>query len=113
MLREARAVAIVWHGLLPRRERVRFPPLVRRRRLRPFPAVQIGFIACGVSGLIALVALHWLRPGLQMTRPMGDQLRDEPSLIAAFPALMLLLMAVTCLLEWSARKQRARSKGRA
>ena len=39
----------------------------RRRRLRPFPGVLIGFLVCGLSGLFALSALHVLRPGLHVT----------------------------------------------
>jgi hypothetical protein len=46
-----------------------------------------------------------------VTRPAGVQLGD-PWMILAFPLVMLGLMVQTSLLEWSARKERARSKGR-
>jgi len=110
---EAPEVAVVWVACFLAASAAGFYVWSRRRRLRPFPAMQIGFLVCGASGLIALVALHLLRPGLLVTRPAGLHLRDAPWLIPAFPALMLLLMALACLLEWGARKERARSKGRA
>src|SRR4051794_27734348 len=50
----------------------------RRDRLRPYPALQVLLLACGINGLLALVALHLLRPGLRITRPLGVYLADEP-----------------------------------
>jgi hypothetical protein len=110
---EAREVAAVWAACFLAANAAGFRLWSRRRWLRPFPALQIGFLVCGASGLIALVTLHVLRPGRLVTRPAGVHLRDEPWLIPAFPALMLFLMALASLLEWGARKERARSKGRA
>src|SRR5262245_26037416 len=52
-----------------------------RDRFRPYPALQALLLVCGVSGLIALVALHVCRPGLRITRPPGIYLADEPRLI--------------------------------
>jgi hypothetical protein len=112
LAREAREVAVVWLACFLAANAVGSSLWSRRRRLRPFPAIQIGFLVCGLSGVLALVSLHILRPGLRATRPAGVQLRDEPGLIPAFLALVLLLMAHGCLLEWSARRERARSKSR-
>jgi hypothetical protein len=81
-----------------------------RRRLRPFPAMQMGLLGWGISGLAALVALHWLRPGLEVSRPAGIHLRDEVWLAPAFLILLLTLMGYTSVLEWGARKERARRK---
>jgi hypothetical protein len=108
---EAPEVAIVWLACFFAANAAGAYVWSRRRRLRPFPAMQMGFLGCGASGLIALVALHLLRPGLRVTRPAGVQLGD-PWMILAFPLVMLALMVGTAVLEWSARKERARSKGR-
>ncbi len=85
----------------------------KRRRLRPFPAMQAGILVCGLSGLVALTSLHTLRPGFQLTRAPGVGLRDEPGLIPSFLVLVLLLMAQAAFLEWGARRERARARGRA
>jgi hypothetical protein len=109
---EAREVAAVWAACFLTANAAGSSVWSRRRRLRPFVAVQIGFVVCGSSGLIALVAFHLLRPGFVVTRPPGVHLGD-PGMILAFPLVMVALMVGTSLLEWSARKERARSKGRA
>ena len=109
----SRAVAVVWLACFLAANVVGSRLWSRRRRLRPFPAIQIGFLVCGVSGLLALTTLHLLRPGLRVPRPAGVHLRDEPWLIPAFLVVVLVLMAQACLLEWSARKERARAKSRA
>jgi hypothetical protein len=109
---EAREVAVAWVACFLAANAAGSYVWSRRRRLRPFPAIQIGFLVCGASGLMALVALYVLRPGLLVTRPAGVQLGD-PWMILVYPLAMLLLMAFASLLEWGARKERARSKGRA
>jgi hypothetical protein len=43
----------------------------RRDRLRPYPATQALLLACAMSGLLALAALHVMRPGLRITQPPG------------------------------------------
>ncbi len=85
----------------------------KRRRLRPFPAMQAGILGCGLSGLVGLTALHTLRPGFQLTRAPGLGLRDEPWSIPAYLVLVLLLMAQAAFLEWSARRERVRARPRA
>jgi hypothetical protein len=113
LAREAREVAVVWAACFCAANAAGSRLWSRRRRLRPFPAIQIGFLVCGVSGVLALVTLHVRRPGLRVTQPAGVQLSEEPWLIPAFLVLVLLLMAQSSFLEWGARKERARSKSRA
>jgi hypothetical protein len=85
----------------------------RRDRLRPYPALQALVLACGVSSLTALVALHGLRPGLRIIRPVGIYLADEPRHIVVLIVVVASLMAWFHILEWSAKQQSARSNGRA
>jgi hypothetical protein len=86
---------------------------LRRERIRPYPALQTLLLACGVSGLTALAALHVLRPGLRITRPVGIYLAAEPRTIVLLVVLVASLMAWFHILESSATKQSARSDGRA
>jgi len=80
----------------------------RRDRLQPYPAMQVLLLACGVAGLIALAALHLLRPGLRISRLRGIPFADET---IALPLIVaLLLMAYFHLLERSA-KRNPRSQG--
>jgi hypothetical protein len=109
---EAREVAAVWAVCFFSANAAGAYLWSRRRGLRPFVAVQLGFVTCGAGGLIALVSLHLLRPELRVSRPEGVRLGDS-GMILAFLLVMLALMVGTSLLEWSARKERARSKGRA
>ena len=85
----------------------------RRERIRPYPALQSLLLACGVSGLTALVALHVLRPGLQIARPFGMDLADEPRNLVWLIIVVASLMAWFHFLEWNAKQQSARSNGRA
>jgi hypothetical protein len=81
----------------------------RRDRLRPYPALQALLLGCGVNSLMALVALHALRPGLRITRPLGISLADEPPTILWLLILVISLMTWFHTQEWSARKERRRS----
>jgi hypothetical protein len=78
----------------------------RRDRLRPYPALQALLLVCGFSGLTALVALHSLRPGLHITRPVVFDLSDEPQLIPWLLVLVISLMAWFHLIEWLVKKAR-------
>jgi hypothetical protein len=84
----------------------------RRDRLRPYPALQALLLVCGISGLTALVALHILRPGLHVARPIGFDLADKPQFIPWFLVLVISLMASFHLREWSAKKARPPAEGR-
>jgi hypothetical protein len=75
-----------------------------RDRLRAYPALQALLLVCGVTGSVALVALHVLRPGLRITRPLGISLADEPRLILWLVVLVIGLMTWFHLLERGARK---------
>jgi hypothetical protein len=83
----------------------------RRDRFRPYPAIQALLLACGVSGLLACAALHLLRPGLRITRPAGVELADEPRLAISLLVVCISLMTWFHVMEWTAKKQRARSEG--
>ena len=83
----------------------------RRDRLRPYPALQALMLACGANGLLALVALHLLRPGLRISRPMGISLADEPRVILWLLVLFIALMTWFHLLEWGAKKEKLWSEG--
>lgn len=83
----------------------------RRDRLRPYPALQALMLACGANGFLALVALHLLRPGLRITRPLGISLADEPRVILGLLGLVIALMGWFHLLEHGARKEKSRSEG--
>jgi hypothetical protein len=78
----------------------------RRDRLRPYPALQALLLACGVSGLLALSALHVLRPGLRITQPGGIYLADEPRSILLLLVLVSSMMTGFHVMESSARKGR-------
>jgi len=82
-----------------------------RDRLRPYPALQALLLVCGVSGLIALVALHVRRPGLRITRPPGIYLADEPRLIFWLLVLVISLMTWFHLQVRSAKKEELTSQG--
>ena len=82
----------------------------RRDRLRPYPALRALLLVCGVDGLMALVALHVLRPGLRITRPLGIYLADEPRSILWLLVLVVSLMTWFHVREWSAQKERSRSE---
>jgi ABC-type phosphate transport system permease subunit len=75
-----------------------------RDRLRPYPALQALLLVCGVAGLVALVALHVLRFGLRITRPLGISLADEPRLILWLVVLVIGLMTWFHLRERGAKK---------
>ncbi|AGA28467.1 hypothetical protein [Singulisphaera acidiphila] len=82
-----------------------------RDRLPPYPALQALLATCGVSSLVALAALHILRPGLRITRPPGIWLADEPQYLPWVLVLFLAVMTSCSLRERSARRQVLRSKG--
>jgi ABC-type phosphate transport system permease subunit len=82
-----------------------------RDSLRPYPSLQALLSACGVSSVIALVALHVLRPDLRITRPRGILLTDEPRFIPWFLVLVIALMTSFHLMERSAVKERSRARG--
>ncbi len=53
-----------------------------RDRFRPYPALQVLMLVCGIQSVIALTTLHLLRPGLRIAGPSGFWLADEPRTIA-------------------------------
>jgi hypothetical protein len=83
----------------------------RRDRLRPYPALQALLLVCGVDGLLALVALHVLRPGLRITRTTGFDLADEPRSILWLLVMVIALMTWFHLLERDAKKRKSRPEG--
>lgn len=83
-----------------------------RDRIRPYPALQALLFATGFHGLIALAALHVLRPGLRITRPKGVLLADDPRIIAFLLIMIVALMMFCFLAERSARKERSRAPGK-
>src|SRR4051794_12520067 len=78
----------------------------RRSRLRPYPALQALLLACGVSGLLALGALHVLRPGLRITQPTGIYLADDLRSILLLLVLVISMMTSFHVMESSAKKDR-------
>ena len=83
----------------------------RRDRLRPYPALQVLLLACGANSLMALVALHVLRPGLRIPGPRGIRLANEPHFIPWYLVLVISLMTYFHLRERSAKKEKSRSQG--
>jgi hypothetical protein len=83
----------------------------RRDRIPPYTALQALLLACGINSLLALIALHLLRPGLRVTEPQGVRLADEPWLIPWLLAMLIVLMTYCHLVERSARKEKSRSQG--
>jgi hypothetical protein len=83
----------------------------RRDRLRPYPAMQLLLLACGASGLLALISLHVLRPGLRIDRPKRFQLKDEPRYIVYLTILIIIMIVWLYFLDRAAREGR-RSQGR-
>ena len=83
-----------------------------RDRLRPYPVLQALLLVCGVNSLMALVALHVLRPGLRITRPPGIYLADEPRSVLWLLVLVVSLITWFHVMECSAKKARTRSERR-
>jgi hypothetical protein len=77
----------------------------RRGRLRPYPATQALLLACVMSGLLALAALHVMRPGLRIAQPPGVRLADEPRLVLGLLLMWGGLALTFHLLERSARER--------
>jgi hypothetical protein len=111
LVRHAPEVAGVWLVCFSVANAIGFCMWRRRDRLRPYPALQALLLACGVNSLMALIALHVLRPGLRIARPIGIYLADKPQQIPWFLVLVVSLMTYFHLMEWGAKQERSRSEG--
>ncbi len=75
----------------------------RRDRLRPYLALQLLLIVCGINGLIAMTTLYLMRPDFRMSvlRQFGE--RNGAYLILKYLGVMMALMAYFQMMEWSAK----------
>lgn len=82
----------------------------RRDRLQPYSAIQALLAACAIGGVIALTALHILRPGLRINEPSWARMADEPGAAFALLATVAFLMASFHFMERQARQARIGSR---
>jgi hypothetical protein len=77
-----------------------------RDRFRPYPALQALLLTGLVIGMLALVALYALRPGLDFSfiRPTGIYLWDQHWI--RFLVLIITMMISSAFMERSARKEK-------
>lgn len=108
LARQAPEVAGVWLACFAVANAIGARMWWRRDRLRPYPALQALLLLCGIHGVVALVALHALRPGLRIDRPPGIHLGDEPELIACLVVLVITLTIHFHFLERRSREGRSR-----
>jgi hypothetical protein len=109
----APGVAAVWLACFAVANAICYALWVRRDRNRPFPAVPAELLVCGAAGLLALIALQVMRPGLRIANVRGVHWWEPPASIPWFVVLILGLVAQFSLQEWGARKARSRETDRA
>lgn len=98
-------VAVVWLACFAAPNAIGCRLWRRRFRLGPYPATQALLLTCVMSGLLALAALHVMRPGLRITQPPGIWLVDEPKLVLGLLLMWGGLALAFHLLERSARER--------
>lgn len=87
----------------------------RRDRLRPFPAIQALQAACGLAGLLAVVALHAFGPD---SVKLGLAWRDGRLVREAVPGgsllsiYVFLLVGIPAMMGWFAVMERAGRRAR-
>jgi hypothetical protein len=102
-------VALVWLVCFTVANVIGYALWARRDRLRPYPAIQSLMAVCGVCGVVAILSLHGLRPGLQVHRPPGFELEDDPRLLAALVGIIVVVMVKFSFSERMARRERMRA----